>query len=78
MAGALATEVVRLHKQVTKTPPGTVRFTLDFVVVSLLLIMVGGILAVAYNDNRVLWCLGIGAGTPAIISALVAAINSRG
>jgi len=35
----------------------------------------GGILAVAWNVNQVLICLGVGAATPAVVSALIAAIK---
>jgi len=53
-----------------RSPPGTVRFAWDYVVVNLFFIILGGCLAVAYNENRAWTCIGIGVSLPAVVSAL--------
>jgi hypothetical protein len=47
-----------------------VKFTWDYILVNLLFIVLGGCLAVAYNEDRAWTCIGIGVGLPAAVSAL--------
>lgn len=69
--GTLGAEAFRLHKIVTnrsKTP--LPEFTWKYFLISGALVAVGGFLAVAWGDNTLWKCVGIGLATPVIISTL--------
>ena len=68
--GALAPEVVRLHTLVTaQGSPLLPTISLFYVTASLAFIAVGGLFAVAWNDDNPVKCLYIGASLPVIVSA---------
>jgi hypothetical protein len=75
--GAAAPEVLRLYKQVTRTPPGTPKFSVIYLIVNGLLIFLGGAFAVARNDDTAWACLAAGVSLPMAISALASLYGGR-
>jgi hypothetical protein len=73
---AAAPEIVRLFKQVSRTPPGIATFSWWYLIVSAMFIALGGYFAMAWNDNVAVKCIGIGASLPLIVSAF--AYGKRG
>jgi hypothetical protein len=68
--GAAALEVVRLYKVVTGAAAGILRaFTFWYFLISVLFIVLGGLFAVAWDDDHPVKCLYVGASVPIIISA---------
>jgi hypothetical protein len=70
--GAAAPEIVRLYKQVTRTPPGTQQFTWQYLLVSGLFVGLGGFVGVILTctDDMPWKPFVVGAGLPLVISSI--------
>ena len=76
--GAAVPEVVRLYKIVTGQTAGLLpHFGPHYVALSVMLIGLGGVLAVVWGDDNPLKCLWVGVSVPVIISSIAAHIPSR-
>jgi hypothetical protein len=69
--GALAPEIIRLHNIVTGVSSGTIKvFDPLYLLVSLVFVVLGGIVAVAWGERTAFKSFGVGVALPVIISSL--------
>jgi len=61
--------VVRLYKIVLQVNPNIFHFSWQYLIVSLVFVVFGGLFAVAWNDDNPIKCLYVGVSFPIIISA---------
>ena len=77
--GAAAPEIIRLYRIVTDpgaTPGAPHRFTFWYFSISLVFLILGGAVAVAWGENNALKCIWVGASVPLIISSFASQIPS--